>query len=432
MDPSAALRSRAFLGLLALAAVAGAFVSLAGWAFLVVVHELQGALFTDLPDALGFDSVPVWWPLPVLALGGVVTALAIVRLPGHGGHVPAKGLAGGVTRPVDLPGIALAALASLGFGAVLGPEAPLIAIGGGLAVWLASGLRRPVPPEAMAIVAAAGSIAGISLIFGSPLIAAILLLEVAGLGRERIPLVLLPGLLAAGVGSLVYLGMGSWSGLSTSAYSIDPIRLPDYARPSLTDFLWTIPLAVAVALGALAVVVVARRLHGVVASRTLVLVPVAGLVVAGLAIAFSELTDRGVDEVLFSGQETLPGLVASAGGWSVAALCGLIAFKGLAWSISLASFRGGPVFPAMLLGSAAGILASHLPGIALTPAVAVGLGAAVAAMLRLPLTAVLLAVILTGSSGPGSAPLIVVGVVAAFFTVHLLDREDPAHWPEGP
>jgi hypothetical protein len=29
-------------------------------------------------------------------------------------------------------------------------------------------LRRPVPPEAMAIVAAAGSIAGISLIFGSP------------------------------------------------------------------------------------------------------------------------------------------------------------------------------------------------------------------------------------------------------------------------
>jgi H+/Cl- antiporter ClcA len=116
----------------------------------------------------------------------------------------------------------------------------------------------------------------------------------------------------------------------------------------------------------------------------------------------------------------------------VAALCGLIAFKGLAWSISLASFGGGPIFRAMLLGSAAGILASHLPGIALTPAVAVGLGAAVVAMARLPLTAVLLAVILTGSSGVGSSPLIVVGVVAAFLTVHLLDREDPAHWPTGP
>jgi hypothetical protein len=40
--------------------------------------------------------------------------MAIVRLPGHGGHVPAMGLAGGITRPVELPGIALAALASLG------------------------------------------------------------------------------------------------------------------------------------------------------------------------------------------------------------------------------------------------------------------------------------------------------------------------------
>jgi H+/Cl- antiporter ClcA len=134
VDPSAALRSRAFLGLLLLAAVAGGVVSLAGWAFLVAVHELQDGVFTDLPDALGFDGAPVWWPLPLLAVGGVITALAIVRLPGNGGHVPAMGLAGGTTRPVELPGIALAALASLGFGAALGPEAPLIAIGGGLAV----------------------------------------------------------------------------------------------------------------------------------------------------------------------------------------------------------------------------------------------------------------------------------------------------------
>jgi hypothetical protein len=254
----------------------------------------------------------------------------------------------------------------------------------------------------------------------------VLILEIAGLGRSRAPLVLLPGLLAAGIGSLVYIGLGSWSGLSTSAYSIDPLQLPDFARPSLVDFLWTIPLAAAVAIGSVAIFALAKRILPLVRARVYVMTTLAGLAVAGLAIAFSEATDRSVDEVLFSGQETLPGLVAGAGTWSVGALCALIAFKGLAWSISLASFRGGPVFPALLLGSAAGVLASHLPGLDLTPAVAVGLAAAVAATLRLPLTAVLLAVILTASAGAGASPLIVVAVVVAYLTAVLVDRVQPA------
>lgn len=426
-DPRAALRSRGFLVLLAIAAVVGAVVSLAGWAFLVSVHELQHAVYSDLPDALGFDGAPVWWPLPAMGLAGLLAALAITRLPGEGGHVPAYGLNAGTTRPVELPGVIFAALASLVFGAVLGPEAPLIALGGGLALWLASAPRREIPPEALTIIGAAGSFAAISLIFGSPLLAAVLLLEIAGLGRARAPLVLLPGLLAAGIGSLVYLGLGSWTGLSTKAYSIEALELPDFARPSFTDFLWTIPLALAVALGALGIVIAARRIHAVVRPRQMLLIPVAGLAVAGLAIAFAELTDRGTAEVLFSGQETLPDLVADAGSWSAGALWALVLLKGVAYSISLASFRGGPIFPAMLLGSAAGLLFAQLPGIDLTPAVAVGLSAGVCAMLRLPLASVLLGVVLTASAGAGATPLIIVGVVVAFMTVELLD---PSPSPE--
>ena len=91
---------------------------------------------------------------------------------------------------------------------MLGPEAPLVAIGGGLAVWLVALLPRDLPPEAMTIVGAAGGFAAISLIFGSPVIAAVLILEIAGLGRARAALLLLPGLLAAAVGSLVYIGLG--------------------------------------------------------------------------------------------------------------------------------------------------------------------------------------------------------------------------------
>ena len=96
-------------------------------------------------------------------------------------------------------------------------------------------------------------------------------------------------------------------------------------------------------------------------------------------------------------------------------------FKGLAYGVSLGSFRGGPVFPAMFLGAAGGLMAAHLPGFELTPAVAVGLGAAVVAVLRLPLSAVVLATLFTVHTGLGSGPLIIVGVVVAYLTVQALD-----------
>jgi H+/Cl- antiporter ClcA len=146
--------------------------------------------------------------------------------------------------------------------------------------------------------------------------------------------------------------------------------------------------------------------------------------IAGLAIAFEQTTDKPAAEVLFSGQEQLPGLVGGAGTWSVAALALLIGFKGVAWGISLGGFRGGPTFPGLYLGAAIGLLASHLPGLALTPAVAVGMGAATVAVLRLPLSAVLLTTVLTSGAGPGIEPLVIVGVVAAFMTTLALTRRD--------
>ena len=78
------------------------------------------------PHAVGYQNgPPKWWPLPVLAIGALIVALAITRLPGDGGHIPAKGLsAGGPSGPDIVPGVLLAGLATLGFGLVLGPEAP--------------------------------------------------------------------------------------------------------------------------------------------------------------------------------------------------------------------------------------------------------------------------------------------------------------------
>jgi H+/Cl- antiporter ClcA len=413
------------LALLAVAAIVGLVVSFASWGFLEGVHQIQEGVFVDLPRELGYDDgAPVWWPLPVLALAGLVAAFAIGRLPGHGGHSPAGGLATGRTRPIELPGVLLAAAATIGLGVVLGPEAPLIALGSGLGMLAVDLVRRDAPDQVRAVVAAAGSFAAVSFIFGSPLVGAVILIEAAGLDRRRLMVIVPVGLLAAGIGSLVSIGMGSWTGLSSADFALGKLTLPDFARPDVAEFAWTVPLAVVVAAGAFVIFTAARALEPVVERRRFVLLPAAGLVVAGLAIAFSQATDKGAEQVLFSGQEQLPGLVEGADTWSVSALALLIGFKGVAWSVSLAGFRGGPTFPGLFLGAAAGVLASHLPGLGLTPAVAVGMGAAVVAVLRLPLSAVLLALVLTSGAGNGVEPLVITGVVVAYLTTLALSRRE--------
>ena len=411
--------------LLLLAAVVGVVVSAAAWGFLELIYQIQDGVFDELPGQLGYeDGAPLWWSLPVLGLAGIVVAFAIVRLPGGGGHVPAQGLKTEVTQPVELPGVMLAAVATIGMGVVLGPEAPLIALGGGLGLLAVRMIPRDLPPQVSEVIGASGTFAALTVIFDSPLVSAVLLIEATGLGGPRLPLVLVPGMLASGIGSLVSIGMGSWTGLSSSDFALGTLDLPAFARPDLADLGWTIALAVACAVAVFVVLRLAGAAEGLLMRRPFLLLPAAGIAVGGLAIAFSELTNKGVDQVLFSGQQALGPLVSDASTWSLSALALLIAFKGLAWSISLGGFRGGPVFPSLFLGAAAGVLAAHLPGFSITPAVAVGMGAAVVSVLKLPLSAVVLSVLLTGSVGAGATPLVIVGVVVAYITTQLLSGRD--------
>jgi H+/Cl- antiporter ClcA len=144
-------RPAMLLALLAVAAIVGLVVSFASWGFLEGVHQIQEGVFVDLPRDVGYDDgAPVWWPLPVLALAGLVAAFAIERLPGHGGHSPAGGLATGTTRPIELPGVLLAAVATIGLGVVLGPEGPLIALGSGLGMLAVDLVRRDAPDQVRA------------------------------------------------------------------------------------------------------------------------------------------------------------------------------------------------------------------------------------------------------------------------------------------
>jgi H+/Cl- antiporter ClcA len=429
-EAAATMRSKRFVGLLIVVAVVGIVVSLATWCFLELIAQMQHELYTHLPNALGYThGPPWWWPIPVLGIAGLVVALTIRRLPGDGGHLPAKGLAaGGGPQPlIDLPGVILAGLATIGSGLVLGPEGPLIALGSGVALLLIRVSRREMPSQAVLIVAAAGSFAALSFIFASPLIAAVILIEATGIGGARLPLIVVPGLLGAGIGTLVSIGMGSFTGLSNSAYALAPISLARFGHPDIAQFGWTIALAVVIAVVTRIVMLGGLGMARIASRRLLLILPAVGLVTAGLAIAFHGATGKSIDNVLFSGQEALPGLVAQAGTWSLSALLLVIVCKGVAYGLALGSFRGGPTFPALFLGAAGGVMASHLPGFPLAAAVAVGLGAAMVAVLRLPLSAVLLATLVTAKAGTGDEPLIIVGVVTAYLvTLALSERWSPA------
>jgi H+/Cl- antiporter ClcA len=412
-DPTAISKSRSYLLLLALGALIGVPVATVAYFFLDAVAKLQTEIFTNLPKEVGFQGEPWWWPLPWLALSGVLVALAILYLPGTGGHEPSEGFkSGGPVQPVELFGIIAAAFATLSLGVVLGPEAPLIAIGSGLGVLAVHLAKRDAPPMAAVVIGAAGSFAAIATLLGSPLVGAFLLMEMAGLGGPMMEIVLIPGLLAAGVGSLIFVGLDSLTGFGSFSLAVPSI--PHVGSPNGIEFLWAIVIGVAGAAVATGIFRLATLVRPIVVPRRILLTPVVGLAVGGLAIAFAEGTGRSSSEVLFSGQSALPTLVQQAGAWTVGALLLLVLCKGLAYAISLSSFRGGPIFPSMFIGAAGGIALSHVGGLPMIAGAAMGVGAMIAGALKMPFTAVLLPSLLFLSDAVTLMPLVIVAVVVSY------------------
>jgi H+/Cl- antiporter ClcA len=412
----------AYLRTLVFAALLGVPVAFAAVLFQTAIHDLIHLVWDVIPDELGWSEPSWWYVILVPALGGLLVAAA-VRLPGHGGHSPLEGLGAEPIAPIELASILPAALATLGLGLVLGPEAPLIALGLGLGA-LAVRLIRLDGTGAQLLVLS-GAFAAVAALFGGPLIAAFLLFEVTAasgaIPAQQIGRALLPGFVAAGTGALVFTGVADWGGLHQTNLSLP--SLPPYESVRITDLAWCLLMAITVA----GIVVALRHLaHRIAAQSALGPAPlllVAGLLVGTLAVLFRAVADRPVDLVLFSGQTELPAVVAEG---SAAVLALLVLTKGLAYALSLgAGFRGGPVFPAIALGVAAAMVAADvLPGLHTTPAVATGIAAGTTAVLRVPFTAVLLASLLMGPSALDVAPIAVLAAATAWVVATLLPNPE--------
>jgi chloride channel protein, CIC family len=411
------LQGREYVRLILFAALIGIPAALLAAVFLAFINLLQDWLWTDLPKALGTTTPPWYLVLGLPVVGAAIVVAARTFLPGDGGHQPLKGLSTAPTPLANGPGVALAAIGTLGFGAVLGPEAPLIALGSFVGMIVTRFVK--LDQRATGVISIAGSFSAISALFGGPLVAGMLLVEAGvGMGTAILP-ALLPGLVAAAVGYVLFIGLGTWGGLHEVGLAVP--GLPPYTQTSFRDLL--IGLAVGIAAGLVIAVVrmIGNRIDGLSGRRVpmAVLVPVGGLLVGVLALAARGLGANSQD-VLFSGEAGVPDLVAQQ---SMKIVLVLLVAKALGYAISLGSgFRGGPVFPSIFVGVALGSVAQILFGISPTLAVAIGTAAGMAAMTRLLFAPLLFATLLVGSGGIDTVPAAVFASVGAWITTMALDK----------
>jgi H+/Cl- antiporter ClcA len=276
------------------------------------------------------------------------------------------------------------------------------------------------------LIAAAGSAAAIATVFGNPLVAAVLMLEVVGFAGSQVLLVLLPCLVSSGIGALIFTGLGNWTGIKVAS-----LEIPGLPAATLQwgGRLWVVPVAIFAVIGAHACRRMGLRVAEASAAHTLAITTVAGLFVGACASAYTLITGRSALDVLQSGETALPALVSSPKSWSVVTLLLLLAFKGAADAVSLGSFRGGPTFPALFLGAAIGVLVGPLPGLGTTAGIAIGMTAATTAVLRLPVTSIVLVVLLLGAEGISQLPIILLAATVAMVSAVALDGRTPTGKP---
>lgn len=400
------------LRLVFLGALIGVPAALLAAGFLGLVHELEHWLWHELPADIGVESPPWYLVIGLPVVGAAIVIAARSLLPGDGGNPPLRGIAGDEARLIDGPGVALAALATLSFGAVLGPEAPLIALGSvaGLAV-AAIGRVAQRPSK---VLATAGSFAAISALFGGPIVGGMLMIEGGlAMGTALIPM-LLPGFVAAAIGYVLFVGLGSWGGLHEQGLAVPD--LPLYHGTNVPDLLIAIAIGILAALLIGAVRGGASRLQDRGGRRlgTAILLLGGGLAV-GLLAQIAGWLGADPQNVLFSGQSSVPALAAQR---SSALVLVLLLAKAAGYAVSLGcGYRGGPVFPAIFLGVALATFAVDWFGVSTTLAVAVGTAAGMAATTRLLLTPIVFAALLVGHNGIDATPAAVLAAVAAWLTM---------------
>ena len=390
--------------LLVIAVVLGVLSAIAGSALLWVVNHGQDWLFVDLPDHLGMDSAPWWLASVLLVIGAGIVAVA-KRLPGATGSGPLTGFH--FDDPLSMvPAVLLAAVATLIFGFVLGPEAPLIVLGSAIGAIVG----RKADPQARMAMMFLGGAAALGAVLGNPFVAGFMILEFAAMGMVP-ALLIAPAMLALACSYLVQIGIWNLPGMGSHGLAVPGMPLYSSVQP------WDILFAILVSIvgGAVAIVVRQGALNfEKFTSKKVTIGLFATAAITALVLLIAQ-NGFGIaqDQILFDGNAGMGALVQQT---SVLTVIVILIGKAIAYAAALGGgFRGGPIFPATFLGVAIGVLAVLvLPTDSVSPMAAAGIGATAGAMLRLPATAALLGAVLIGGAGAAIAPFAIIGAVIGY------------------
>jgi H+/Cl- antiporter ClcA len=267
----------------------------------------------------------------------------------------------------------------------------------------------------------AGGFAAISTVFGGPIPSSIVLLEMTAasglIASASLGPSLVPGLIAAGTGSLIFTGVRDWQGLHQAVLSLP--SFPHYPTVRFVDVVWCILLAAVIGAAVTAIRLFAQRLAQTTRRRVTTFLVAGGFAIGLAAVLFKAVASRPTDLVLFSGQNSLGDVINEQ---SAGVLLCLVVAKSLGYLLSLGmGFRGGPIFPALTIGMVIGALgASVLPGLALAPAIASGLAAGGASYMRLPIFGAVMSVLLVGSANFDVVPIVILAAVTAWLVATAL------------
>ncbi|MET0734816.1 MAG: ion channel protein [Microbacterium sp.] len=358
--PLGAPRIRTLVVMAVPAIVIGVISALLLWSLDKLADWLEQGLWQGLPDALGIAPDDPWLTIGVLTATGLAVGLVVKFVPGHAG--PDSATTELDTPPPKLrevPSIALAVLISLAGGVSLGPENPIIAINGAIAVALCVRFVKAVPPKVAVLLASAATIGAL---FGTPVAAALVLTGTVAAVRGGGSLwdkLFLP-VAAAGAGAVTM----HWLGSPPLAFDV-----PAYGGPSPFDFVTGLLVAVVSAglgiLAAFAFPHIHRAFHAL--RSPLLFTTLGGLILGVLGVVGGQIT-------MFKGLEQTGELIANPGDYSTGQLALFTVVKIVALLVAAsAGFRGGRIFPAVFVGVALGLFfQSIIPGMPLGLAISCG------------------------------------------------------------
>jgi H+/Cl- antiporter ClcA/predicted transcriptional regulator len=403
---------RRVLLLMAIALVVGIAAVGAAWALLRLI-----ALCTNLAyfgrlsvEALPIANTHLGWLAVLVPVGGCLIIGLMARfgsekIRGHGIPEAIEAILIGKSR--ISPKVALlkplSSAISIGTGGPFGAEGPIIMTGGAIGSLLAQTIHLSSTERKTLLVA--GAAAGMTAIFGTPIAAVLLAVEL--LLFEWKPRSFLPVMMAVAVAA------------AARPLLLDPAPLFPYAGGMAMSFegvaAWTL-VGVLMGLGSGALTALVYGCED--AFEKLPLHWMWWPMIGGLAIGLGGLIEPAA---LGVGYDNIRHLLAAD--LAIRAALLLLVVKAVIWAVSLGSgTSGGVLAPLLIFGGALGtLLAPWLPAADAGFWALLGMAAMMGGTMRAPLTATLFAVELTGDQ-QAAFPLLVAAGMAYATTVLLLKR----------